>query len=77
MEFFRMGIVQVGVILGGDCPGGSYPEWGFCLVGVFQVGIVRGNHLGCTFWGGSFPSIDRRKALSLRLSNLRHVASRI
>ena len=72
-----MGIVQVGVILGGNCPGGSYPEWGFCLVGVLQVGIVRGNNPSCTFWGESFSSIDRRKALSLRLSNLQHVASRI
>ena len=46
-----MGIVQVGVILGRNCPAGSYPGWEFSLVGVFRVGIVRGN-----LPGGSFPS---------------------
>ena len=50
MGIFRVGIVRVGVILGGNCQDGSYPEWVFSLVGVFRVGIVRGNHLG-----GSFP----------------------
>ena len=66
-----MGIFQVGVILGGNfpggsctggiilvgnCPGGIYPGWEFSLVGVFRVGIVRGNHPGGNFPGGSFPS---------------------
>ena len=32
METFR-----VGIILGGDFPGGSYPRWEFSLVGVFLV----------------------------------------
>ena len=71
MEFFRMGIAQVGVILGGDCPGGSYPEWGFCLVGVFQVGIVRGNHLGGNFWGKDFlvSTDERHLAFTYRISD--------
>ena len=36
----------MGVILGGNCPGGSYLKWEFYLVGVFRVAIVRGNHPG-------------------------------
>ena len=36
-----MGIFQVGVILGGNCPGRSYPGWEVSLVGIFQVGIFR------------------------------------
>ena len=35
----------MGVILGGNFPGGSYPEWKFSLVGVFRVGM---------FWVGVF-----------------------
>ena len=52
-------IVRVGVILGRNCPGGSYPGWDFSLVGVFRVGIVREKHPGVgggEFSGGSFPS---------------------
>ena len=42
MEIFRVGIVQMGVILGGNFPGGncldgSYPGWEFSLVGVFML----------------------------------------
>ena len=44
----------MGVILGGNCPGGSYPRWEFSLVGVFRVGIVRGNHPGKIFLVGVF-----------------------
>ena len=63
VEIFRVGIVRVGVILsgnfsGGNCPGGSYPGWEFSLVGLFRVGIVRGNHLDENFRGGSFPSTN-------------------
>ena len=34
-----MGIFRVGVILGGNCPGRSYPGWEFTLVGIFRVGV--------------------------------------
>ena len=49
-----MGIFQVGVILGGKFPGGnflsgSYPGWEFSLVGVFRVGIFRGESSGWEF----------------------------
>ena len=63
MKVFQVGIFLVQVILGGNFPGGSYPGWElsggsylgweFSLVGVFWVGIVRGNDLG-----GSFPSTN-------------------
>ena len=49
MVIFRVGIVQVGVILGANCPGGSYPGWKFSLVGVFLVEIVRGESSGWEF----------------------------
>ena len=42
MGIFPVDIVRVGVILGRNCRGGSYPGWEFSLVGVFRVGIVRG-----------------------------------
>ena len=48
----------MGVILGGNCPGGSYLKWEFSLVGVFRVAIVRGNHPGGNFPSGTFPSTD-------------------
>ena len=71
-----MGIVQVGVTLGGNCQGGSYPEWGFCLVGVFQVGFVRGNHLGGNFCGKDFlvSTDERRLAFTYRISDTEHSA---
>ena len=58
-----MGIFQVGVILGrnfpgGNCSGGSYPGWEFSLVGLFRVGIVRGNHPDGNYRGGSFPNTN-------------------
>ena len=40
MGIFRVGIVRMRVILDGNCPGGSYPECEFSLVGVFLVVIV-------------------------------------
>ena len=48
---FRVAIFRVRVILGGNfpsgnCLGGSYPEWEFSLMGVFRVGIVRGESSG-------------------------------
>ena len=39
----------MGVILGGNFQGESYPGWEFSLVGVFRVGTVRGNHPGGSF----------------------------
>ena len=36
-----MGIVGVGVFLGGNCPGRTYPGWEFSLVEVFRVAIFR------------------------------------
>ena len=57
MGIFRVGIVQVGVILGRNCPGGSYPGWEFSLVGIFSGWeLSGGNHPGGNFPGGSFPS---------------------
>ena len=35
-----MGIFQVGAILGGNFPSGSYPGWEFSVVEVSRVGIV-------------------------------------
>ena len=45
-RIIRVAIFRVGVILGGNCPGGSYPSWEFSLVEVFRVGIVRGELSG-------------------------------
>ena len=39
MAIFRVGIVRVEVILGGNCPGVSYPGWEFSLEEVFRVGV--------------------------------------
>ena len=50
------GIVRVGVILGENCQGGSYPEWEFSLVGFPGWELSAGNHPGGNFPGGSFPS---------------------
>ena len=69
MGIFRVGIVRVGVILGGNCPVGSYPGWKVSLVGVFWVGIVRGNHPSGNFLGGSFSS-NKHKMFPLLLNVL-------
>ena len=56
-----MGIVQVGFILSGNCPGGSYHGREFSLLGVFRVETIRrggGNYRGDNFPGGSFPSTE-------------------
>ena len=54
--------------------GGSYPGWEFSLVGVFWVGIPRGNHLGGNFLGGSFPGtyaqIDKNMLLDVNIYDL-------
>ena len=34
-------IFRVVIILGGNCPVGSYSGWEFSWVGIFLVGIVR------------------------------------
>ena len=46
MKFFLLKIVQVGFVLGANCPGGNCPGWelsGWELsrVGVVRVGVVR------------------------------------
>ena len=46
---FRVGTVWVRVILGG-----SYPRWEFSLLGIFRVGIVRGESSGWEFSGWEF-----------------------
>ena len=48
MGVVRVGIFRVGDFLGRNCPGGTYPGWGFSLVEVFRVGIVRWESSG---WG--------------------------
>ena len=51
-----MEIFQVGVILGGNFKGGSYPWREFSLVEVFRGRIVQvGAILGGNFLGGSYP----------------------
>ena len=55
MGIFQVGMVRVGVILGENCPGGSYPGWEFSLVGVFRMRIVRGESSGWQFSGWEFP----------------------
>ena len=45
----RVGIFQVGVFLGGNCAGGTYPGWEFSLVEVFRVEIVRLESSGWEF----------------------------
>ena len=73
MGIFQVGVILGRNFPGGNCSGGSYPEWEFfgwelsgwsypgwefSLVGLFRVGIVRGNHLDENFRGGSFPSTN-------------------
>ena len=56
IAIIRVRISPVGVILGGNCQGGSYPEWEFSLVGFSGWELSAGNHPGGNFPGGSFPS---------------------
>ena len=51
-----VGFARVGVILGGNCQGGSYPDWEFSLVGLSRWELSAGNHPSGNFPGGSFPS---------------------
>ena len=44
-----MKIFRVGVFLGGNCPGETYPRWEYSLVEVFRVGIVRWESSGWEF----------------------------
>ena len=48
MGYFRVGIVRVEVILGGNFPRWEFSEWE----------LSGGNHPGGDFLGGSFPSTD-------------------